>query len=172
MHGTPIPVSAKDPKGKGHSRTTAVDLRQGAPSPSSSTHSLPTPTPPAEKPLKEGWGPARTREGTIVWFHPATNKVVQTRAEAKINMTTAMEQGGEQVYLALINFALPVSDTEKEWNFRDILKLLETEKKQWLEACKEELAALEKRKVYELVKLPPGRKAIRNCWVFNTKSDL
>ena len=52
------------------------------------------------------------------------------------------------------------------------MKLPESEKKQWLKACEEELAALEKKKVYELVKLPPGRKAIRNRWVFNTKSDL
>ena len=61
-------------------------------SPSSSICSLPTPAPP-EKPLKEGWGPARMWYGTIVWFHPATNKVVQTRAEAEVNMTTAMDQG-------------------------------------------------------------------------------
>ena len=88
-----------------------MDLRQGAPSPSSSIRSLPTPAPP-EKPLKEGWGPARTRDGTIVWFHPAMNKVVQTCAKAEVNMTTAMAQGGENVYLALLAFALPVSDME------------------------------------------------------------
>ena len=137
----------------------------------SSIPSRPTPAPPL-KLLKEGWTPAKHRDGTTVFFHPASGNWVWNRKDAEVNITTALEQGGENVYLALLVFALPVSDMEKEWNFKDILKLPEAEKKQWLKACEEELAALEKRKVYELVKLPPGRKAIRNCWMFNTKSDL
>jgi hypothetical protein len=35
----------------------------------------------------------------------------------------------------------------------------------------EELSALRKRGVYELVDLPKGRCAIKNCWVYNVKSD-
>jgi len=38
-------------------------------------------------------------------------------------------------------------------------------------ACQEELEALCKCKVFELANLPPGHKAIKNCWVFTTKSD-
>ena len=67
--GTPIPVSTKNLLAKTHSRTDAVDLRQGAPSPSSSIPSGTTPTPPF-RPLKEGWTPARHKDGTTVFFHP------------------------------------------------------------------------------------------------------
>jgi hypothetical protein len=41
----------------------------------------------------------------------------------------------------------------------------------WVDACLEELKSLQKRNVYELVDLPEGRKAIKNRWVFNVKSD-
>ena len=34
-----------------------------------------------------------------------------------------------------------------------------------------ELEALYKHKVFELADLPKGRKAIKNCWVFTTKSN-
>ncbi len=38
-------------------------------------------------------------------------------------------------------------------------------------ACKEELSSLRKRKVFELVDPPKGRKVIKNQWVFDLKSD-
>jgi len=42
---------------------------------------------------------------------------------------------------------------------------------QWKEACQEELEALRKCKVFELANLPKGCKAIKNCWIFMTKSN-
>jgi len=42
---------------------------------------------------------------------------------------------------------------------------------QWRAACQEELEALQKRQVYELVDLPPNCKAIGNRWVLNQKMD-
>ncbi|KAF7761980.1 hypothetical protein Agabi119p4_9972 [Agaricus bisporus var. burnettii] len=57
---------------------------------------------------------------------------------------------------------------EKE---EDLQQLPATEKKCWLDACLEELKALKKCGVYELVDLPKGRRAIKNCWVFNQKGD-
>ena len=55
--------------------------------------------------------------------------------------------------------------------YKDIAKLPADLREQWRLACQEELEALHKCKVYELANLPPGRKAVKNCWVFTTKSD-
>ena len=40
-----------------------------------------------------------------------------------------------------------------------------------MDACGSELDSLRKRKVYDLVEAPPGRRIIRNRWVFDEKSD-
>jgi len=41
----------------------------------------------------------------------------------------------------------------------------------WEEACKYEIAALDKNKTWELVNLPAGHKAVRSKWVFKHKAD-
>ena len=66
---------------------------------------------------------------------------------------------------------LPNQSNIREWTFRDILRMPTAQQKEWKDACREELEALHKRKVFDLVKLPPGRKAIKNRWVFDIKSD-
>ena len=43
--------------------------------------------------------------------------------------------------------------------------------KEWRAACEWELEALERRKVYDLVQCPKGRKVIKNHWVFDVKDD-
>jgi hypothetical protein len=55
--------------------------------------------------------------------------------------------------------------------YKDIDKIPRKDQKDWIDACLEELRALKKRGVYEIVTLPKGRRAIKNRWVFNTKSD-
>jgi hypothetical protein len=55
--------------------------------------------------------------------------------------------------------------------FRDLNQLPAEMRKKWIDACLEELKALQKRGVYELVDLPKGRRTIKNRWVFNEKSD-
>src|SRR5260370_25808607 len=47
----------------------------------------------------------------------------------------------------------------------------EGEKKEWKAVCREELEALCRRNVYELVDPPKGRKIIKNRWVFDQKTD-
>ncbi len=66
---------------------------------------------------------------------------------------------------------LPVTSSPREWTFRDILRMLSELQKEWKKACNEELESLRKRYVFELTELPHGRKAIKNRWVFNVKTD-
>ena len=55
--------------------------------------------------------------------------------------------------------------------FKDVTKLPADSKKRQLESCLEKLKSLKDRDVYEIVDLPKGRKAVKNCWVFNIKPD-
>ena len=57
---------------------------------------------------------------------------------------------------------LPNTSDIRKWTFRDILRMPTAQQKEWKHACREELESLQKRKVYELCELPPGRKAIKN----------
>jgi len=66
---------------------------------------------------------------------------------------------------------LPNTSDIRKWTFRDILRMPTVQQKEWKHACREELESLQKCKVYELCELPPGRKAIKNRWVFDIKSD-
>ena len=66
---------------------------------------------------------------------------------------------------------LPNPANVRDWTFRDIMRMPEAQRKEWKDACREELESLNKRDVFELCKLPPGRKAIKNRWVFDIKSD-
>jgi len=66
---------------------------------------------------------------------------------------------------------LPDPMNVRDWTTKDIGKLSAKDQWAWRIAQFEELEALKKRNVYELADLPPGRKAIKNCWVFDLKSD-
>ena len=46
-----------------------------------------------------------------------------------------------------------------------------TENEEWKDAIKEELRSMDKNEVYELVDLPPNRKAIKSKWVFKKKTE-
>ena len=45
------------------------------------------------------------------------------------------------------------------------------DKQSWMKAMQEEMNSLQKKKTYELVELPKGKKALRNKWVFKLKKD-
>ena len=45
------------------------------------------------------------------------------------------------------------------------------DKQSWMKAMQEEMNSLHKNKTYELVKLPKGKNALRNKWVFKLKKD-
>jgi ATP-binding cassette subfamily B (MDR/TAP) protein 1 len=44
-------------------------------------------------------------------------------------------------------------------------------KNQWLEAIKDEMSSLHENNTFELVKLPKGKKALKNKWVYRVKSE-
>jgi hypothetical protein len=54
-------------------------------------------------------------------------------------------------------------------NIEQALKYGDSDK--WTQAINEELDALKRNKTWELVKLPPGEKAIGNKWVFKIKHN-
>ena len=59
----------------------------------------------------------------------------------------------------------------RDWTYNDILHFSGKLKEEWRQVCLEEISALKKRSVFELVALPNGFKPIRNRWVFDIKSD-
>jgi len=73
----------------------------------------------------------------------------------------------------LLALAVPTSDSQKNvpTHYKDIACLPALQQQQWRATCQEELEALQKRQIYELVDLPPNHKVIRNRWVLNQKMD-
>lgn len=92
--------------------------------------------------------------------------------EAKL--AALCREGGVEFQKYLLSKAIEPDDQEsnpREWTYRDILRLPKKQQKEWRKAALEELEALKKRKVYDLVDRPKGRKVIKNRWVFDVKSD-
>ena len=59
----------------------------------------------------------------------------------------------------------------KEWTYRDLLKLPKERLDEWKAACKQELDALNRWHIFNLVERPKGRKVICNQWVFDVKDN-
>ena len=53
----------------------------------------------------------------------------------------------------------------------DVIRLLANIQKKWLESCLEKLKLLKNRNSYKVIDFSKRRKVIKNCWVFNIKSD-
>ncbi|RXW19436.1 hypothetical protein EST38_g6420 [Candolleomyces aberdarensis] len=66
---------------------------------------------------------------------------------------------------------LPNNKSPRDWTFRDILRMPDSEQREWRLAMADKIDALKSREVFELVELPHGRKAIKGRWVFDIKSD-
>jgi hypothetical protein len=67
-------------------------------------------------------------------------------------------------------FATSSHDNEPH-TLAEALALPEEEAAKWYQAALDEMDSLLENGVFELVKLPPGRKAIGNCWVFKVKRN-
>jgi len=93
---------------------------------------------------------------------------VETLGQVCLNCL--VREGGVEFIAFLLNKAVLLA-ADQLIIYKNIARLPSQLRKQWKKACQEELEALCKRKVFELADLPPGHKAIKNRWVFMTKSD-
>ena len=83
------------------------------------------------------------------------------------------KEGGDELIRWLLSKAVTPSSRKSlvPNQFRDIARLPRQQQLEWKQACREELEALRKRQVYDIVDLPHDRKTIKNRWVFSVKSD-
>ena len=85
------------------------------------------------------------------------------------------QDGGAPLLSFLLTKAISpiaaVTTDPKTWGLKDVSRLPEFERHEWIEACQRELEALQRRDVFELVQRPRGRKVIKNRWVFDVKTD-
>jgi hypothetical protein len=98
-------------------------------------------------------------------------------AKAEAQLARLCKEGGVPAINFLLSKAVsPIANdtptkSPKEWTYRDIVRLPEAERETWRTACNNELDALRRRKVFDLVDRPHGRRVIKNRWVFDVKSD-
>src|SRR5216684_7596473 len=99
---------------------------------------------------------------------------LQTDSEGDVDELLCLaREGGVEFLNQLLAKAVPPDletlDTAnvREWTFRDIIKMPKDAQKEWKQVCCEELDSLHRRKVFELVDPPKGRKVIKNQWVFD-----
>lgn len=78
------------------------------------------------------------------------------------------QEGGVDFYNYLLAQAIELHRSKsnvRDWTYRDIARLPKAEQEQWRAACCEELDALRKRGVFELVERPKGKRIVKNRWV-------
>jgi len=105
-----------------------------------------------------------------------------SRAEVEGSLAAGLhldlaEDGGISNLNALLAKAVPTSSEVldaskvKEWSYKDIARMPDVQRKEWTDACRQELDSLRARDVYDLVDPPRGRRVIKNRWVFDVKTD-
>jgi len=102
----------------------------------------------------------------------AVRDSLEPSGEEEVNLVKLCRDGGVQLQKFLLSKAVSPptkGKSPKEWQFRDILQNPEADL--WKQACVEEMEALKRRKVWEMVERPRGRKVIKNRWVFDVKTD-
>ena len=62
-----------------------------------------------------------------------------------------------------------ISDQIELANFKDACRSID--KNQWMIAFEEEMNSLKTNKTWDLVPLPPNRKALKNRWVYKVKEE-
>ena len=98
-------------------------------------------------------------------------------SDEQISLLKMCREGGTEAINFLLAKAVsptataPTEKSPKEWSYRDLAHLNPQELELWRTSCTEELDALKKRDIFELVDRPTSRKTIKNRWVFNVKSD-
>jgi hypothetical protein len=96
--------------------------------------------------------------------------------DPQAHLNRLIREGGEEFIAFMLAQAIPIHSSDgtvetAPQHYRDILKLSEEAQKQWRSACQEEINALIKRDVIEVVDLPQGYRPLSNRWVFLVKPD-
>ena len=145
--------------------------RQSTPSPPPSTLT-PVPSTPEHQPVTEEPPPRRTRATRVA--RPAAASTSEPRRSGRtpvpnpryFNEDNAAQQGRRLGYAELLAAAFMGRDPAM---YAEVMSSPEAE--DWKEACQYEIDALAKNETWDLVDLPPGRKAVKSKWVFKLKSD-
>jgi hypothetical protein len=91
------------------------------------------------------------------------------------DMALLCREGGVKFFQLLLSKADkldgPIKSNICDWTFRDLARLSKSEQTEWKHACQEQLEALRRCNVFELVDKPKGKRVVKNRWVFNVKSD-
>jgi len=88
----------------------------------------------------------------------------------QVHLNHLVQEGGVEFLVFLLNKVVPMASDQSVF-YKDIARLPSQLWEQWKKACQKELEALHKCKVFELANLPKDCKAIKNHWVFITKSN-
>ena len=124
------------------------------------------PTPPESSP------PAESEDEESSDSEEKVRESLEPSEEEDAHLVGLCRDGGVQLQKFLLSKAVSLPAKEKspkEMQFRDILQNPEADL--WKQACAEEMEALKRRKVWEMVERPRGRKVIKNRWVFDVKTD-
>jgi transposase InsO family protein len=99
----------------------------------------------------------------------ATTTTTSTEEALMCNTTDCINHSGLEWYKLPPAFARSAAGDILPTTYESIESL--ADKDQWLKATNSEIASLIEHKCWELVPLPPGRKALKNKWVFRIKRD-
>ena len=127
------------------------------------------------KPKQKPAAPEQRAPGPSSVPFPASD--TQSAPERDEEMAKLCREGGvDLINYLLLQAVSPSQDQSsakriREWHYRDIARLPKTEQEEWKNACREELEALRKRNVFEIVDRPKDRQVIKNRWVFDVKTD-
>ena len=132
-------------------------------------------------------GPSHSQAQLTIGTSESSKTALCEASNRTLDFKLITEEGGED----LINFLLAQSTERippsshkqaskiklpdlalvREWAYKDIHRFPGKQQEEWRQACQEEISTLKNCSVFELVKLPKGKKAIRCRWVFDIKSD-
>ncbi|GLB45343.1 putative encoded by [Lyophyllum shimeji] len=91
--------------------------------------------------------------------------------DTELDFLNKLVREGRAKFISFLLAQAVKSDERVPEKYSDIARLPIAEQKEWMNTCNEELEALKKHDVFKITDLPPGKKAIKNRWVFATKSD-
>ena len=91
-----------------------------------------------------------------------------TRSSSRVNKEQHNERFAKEHFITYMSFV--AAQIAKQFIPQSLKQAIEgPEKDMWLEACRKQLAKIEKKKSWELCDLPEGYKALPTKWVFDPK---